>query len=108
MNKLNAALDARWSNLQANMQFVTPDKSLGSPFSITSISNNSVEIKTDGGTIIWIGRQAFVAALDYLAQNLHTAQNPCEIASDKDIKQAGPLCVATRNANGKNVMIGEF
>lgn len=106
MNQLiNAALDDRWNTLQADLVLVTPDKSTGSQFSIRSINNGAVEILTSGGTVISINRQAFVSALDYLARNQHVANKPCPIGSNKDIEQAGPLCVAARDANGTNVMI---
>jgi len=105
---INAALDQRWSVLQIGLGLVTPDIASGSRFSLTSVNNNSVEITTNGGTSITINRQAFFAALDYLVQNQHTANNPCQIGSNMNIGQAGPLCVATRNANGVNIMISSY
>lgn len=87
------------------MALTTPDNVTGSPFSIGTTTNTTVEIITGGGTSININRQAFEAALEYLAANQHTEINPCQIGSNKDITQAGPLCVSVRNANGINVMI---
>jgi len=105
---INAALDQCWGILQINLNLVTPDNTFGSQFSITSVSNTSVEITTSGGTPITIYRAAFFAALEYLAQNQHTANNPCQIGCNININQAGPLCVATRNANGVNIMISSY
>ena len=104
-NLINAALGNCWGNLHTNDTFVTPDKALGSPFSIESIDNNSVVIKTDGNTKIDINRQAFIAVVRYLIENKHSVQKPCAIGSNKTIGDAGPLCVTARNANGQNIMI---
>lgn len=78
---------------------------MGSSFTIGTTTSNTVEIITNGGTSININRQAFEAVLEYLVANQHTATNPCQINSNKDINKAGPLCVSSRNANGTNVMI---
>jgi hypothetical protein len=83
----------------------TPDDSSGKNFSISSINNDTVEIKTSGGTKIKINRPAFVGVLRYLLENNHILQNPCSVGSNKDISKAGPLCRVARNANGVNIMI---
>jgi len=102
---ISAALDNRWHTLEVGLELTTPDNTSGSPFSIGLINHDMVEILTNGGTSIEINRQAFISALEYLACNQHLENNPCRIGSNKDIQQAGPLCVAVRNANGVNVMI---
>lgn len=102
---INASLDARWPTIQPGLNLSTPDNASGSPFSITAVNSTEVEITTDGGTPITITRNAFLEALRYLLGNQHTDQNRCQIGSNKDINQAGPLCLVARNANGVNIMI---
>ena len=86
-------------------ELITPDASSGSNFSISSINNDTVEIKTSGGTKIEIHRAAFVGGLRYLLENNHTLEAPCPVGSNKDISKAGPLCCIARNSNGVNIMI---
>lgn len=102
---INAALDSRWHTIQPGLNLSTPDNATGSPFSITAVNNAGVKITTDGGTSITITRNAFMETLRYLLRNLHTNQNRCQIGSNNDINQAGPLCLVARNANGVNIMI---
>jgi hypothetical protein len=104
-NLINAALDNSWEKLHTGDNFVTPDNIKGSPFSIEAIDNNSVVITTNGGAPININRQAFIAVVRYLIDNLHSEQNPCAIGSNKTIEDAGPLCVTARNANESSTMI---
>jgi hypothetical protein len=104
-NLINAALDHCWGRLHAGDNFVTPDNIKGSLFSIEAIDNNLVVITTIGGNPININRQAFIAVIRYLIDNLHSNHNPCAIGSNKAIENAGPLCVTARNANGSDTMI---
>ena len=102
---VNAALDNRWGILIQDSEYKTPDASSGSNFSISLINNDTVEIKTSGGTNIEIHRVAFAEVLKYLLTNNHTLENKCAIGSNKDISKAGQLCRVARNANGINIMI---
>jgi hypothetical protein len=102
---INAALDARWQMIQPGLNLSTPDSASGSPFSISAVNNVAVNISTAGGTPITLHRHAFVETLRYLLFNQYTDKNRCQIASNKHINQAGPLCVVARNANGANIMI---
>ncbi len=102
---INAALESRWHAMEQGLNLSTPDKARGSPFSITAVNNDRIVIMTDGGNPINITRNAFIETLKYLLINQHTDQNPCQIGSNKDINQAGPLCRVARNANDSNIMI---
>jgi len=107
MNSVNdELLSRRWNALQQGQCLSTPSKSKS--FEIASTTSEKITIKTEGTTEIVINRQAFLAALNYLSVNMHSASNKVKIGSNKDITKASPLCVAIRNANGVNIMVSTY
>lgn len=107
MNSANdGLLSRRWDTLQQGQFLSTPSRSKS--FEIASITSEKITIKTEGATEIAINRQAFLAALNYLSVNKHSASNKVKIGSNKDITKASPLCVAIRNANGVNIMVSTY
>lgn len=102
---IRSALSQNWESLNIGLELETPDNATGSLYSISSINTESMEITTSGGTAIVINRESLVSTLEYLLTNLHLANKPCAVGSNKDINNAGPLCLAARNANGENRMV---
>jgi len=93
------ALDAVWSQICEPRKLSTPDASTGRSFSVVNSDQSYVSISTEGGSAMHIQREAFLAALRYLASHQHNQNNPCEIRSNQIAKEAGPLCQATRAVN---------
>ena len=93
------ALDAVWSQICEPRKLSTPDASTGRSFSVVNSDQSSVSISTEGGSAMRIQREAFLAALRYLASHQHNQNNPCEIRSNQLAEEAGPLCQATRAVN---------
>lgn len=107
MNSANdELLSRRWDTIQQGQFLSTPSKIKS--FEVASINSEKITIKTEGATEIAINRQAFLAALNYLSANKHSASNKIKIGSNKDITKAGPLCVTIRNANGVNIMVSTY
>lgn len=107
MNSTNGdVLSSRWSTLRPGQIIQTPSQRKS--FQILSISARNITIKTEGETKIEINRAALLAALDYLRHNKHIVANKVKIGSNKVYNQAGPLCRATRDANGVNIMVSTY
>ena len=96
---INKALGAVWPIICEPRQLLTPDETVGKSFSVVSANQSSVHIVTEGGSPIQIQREAFLAALRYLAVHQHNQDNPCEIRSNQLAGDAGELCQATRAVN---------
>mgnify|MGYP001484250680 CR=1 FL=1 len=107
MNSANdELLSSRWDTLQQGQFLSTPSRRKS--FEIASTTWGKITIMTEGATEIGINRQAFLAALNYLSVNKHSASNKVKIGSNKDITKASPLCVTIRNANGVNIMVSTY
>lgn len=102
---IRSAIRENWDSLVVGLDLSTPDNSSGSPFRISSINDENIEITTNGGTAIIINCGALISTLEYLLSNLHIVSKPCAVGSDKVINNAGPLCLAARNANNENRMV---
>ena len=102
---IRSALSQNWNTLSVGLNLATPDNSTGSQFSISSVNDERIEITTSGGTTIGINRESLISSLEYLLSNLHLANKLCAIGSNKDINNAGPLCLVARNANNENRMV---
>lgn len=85
-----------WNNLIVGQMFRTPDLYIGKNYQITAIENNKISIAPQN---IKIARESFEKAIHYLKTNEHYVNNPCEIRSNNDRYKAGPLCIASRDAN---------
>jgi hypothetical protein len=105
MNQLiNAALESRWKTIHQGLCLVTPDNAKGSQFYIEAVNASNIVIKTDGGTLITIKRNAFEETLRYLLEHKHTDQNRCPIGANKNNLNAGPLCIVARNTDGTMII----
>lgn len=96
---INTALSAVWPAICEPRQLRTPDEKVGKSFSVVGSDQSSAHIVTEGGSPIQIQREAFLAALRYLAEHQHNQDNPCEIRSNQLAEKAGPLCQVTRTVN---------
>lgn len=102
---LNAAIDHIWGQIARLKHLVTPDNAVGRTYTIIDVNPNAVVIKTEAGSQLTIQRAAFIETLRYLIENRHVATCPCEIRSNQLAEQSGPLCAATRAANGNTRVI---
>lgn len=102
---VEAALTERWARIESGRGLRTPDNTTGKSFNVSSVAPSEIKIQTQGGADIAIKFEAFAATLLYLVEHGHDQRNRCNIASDKDVTKAGPLCRTAREANGVNVMI---
>lgn len=102
---LNTSLLYVWEGIEPLTGLKTPDNAVGRGFTITNVSQNAVSIETEAGSPITIQRTAFLEALRYLAAHGHDTANPCEIRSNQLAQESGPLCAATRAANGNTRVI---
>jgi len=100
MSLVNAALNDRWNSVPLLTTLYTPSerKSL----TVWQITPDEMHISTEGGTEMKITRSAFSASLNYLLEQGHVASHPCAIASDQLRSEAGPLCLAARDANSES------
>jgi hypothetical protein len=100
---MNAIIDMTlatlWPLLSQRGTYQTPDNSVFKEFDVMSSNDGFVVIRTEGGSTINITRAAFGAGIRYLLENRHGAKNPCEIRSNQNANEAGPLCMATRSVN---------
>ena len=85
-----------WASLKEGDTFRTPDNLKGAFFAISLIETDKVWIDPQR---IFINRNAFIAALYYLMRKQNYVNNQCEIRSNNNSKNAGPLCQASRNEN---------
>ena len=97
---LNAALSSIWGRIINLTNLRTPDNAVGRNYTIRSVTQDFVEIQTEDGSTLRIQRAAFIETMRYLIANQHTENNTCEIRSNQDREQAGPLCRAARDVNG--------
>jgi hypothetical protein len=106
MNSLiNAALAQIWSDIATLKHLQTPDIQKGKVFTVISVVPESVTISSEAGSSITLRKAAFMETLRYLIVNGHNADNPCVIGSNQNADDAGPLCVASRSANGNTRVI---
>ena len=89
-------IDGVWLHLKQGQEFKTPDKIKSAAFSISLIDGNKIRIEPQG---IHISRKSFVASVHYLRIHNHYKDNPCRLDSNNDPALAGPLCMASREAN---------
>ena len=94
-----------WQRIIVGTELMTPDNLAGRSFSITAVGPESVSIRTQAGSPLVIRKESFVEALDYLLNNNHWQENPCNISSNQSASRSGPLCLATRNVNGNTRVI---
>lgn len=94
---VNAAIQQQWNTIPTGTSLGTPTEK--SSFTFNEVTNDEAHITTSGGTPITINRAAFEAALLYLVEHGHSANDRCEIRSNKVYQEAGPLCRVTREAN---------
>lgn len=107
MNSANGdVLSSRWNALHRGQILSTPSQRKS--FEISSITLKRITVKTEGETEIDINRGALLAALAYLKENEHTVSNKVKIGSNKVYELASPLCRATRDANGANIMVSTY
>ncbi len=85
-----------WEKLNEGDTFRTPDDLKGVYYTINQKGTDKIQILPQKVTI---QRKAFVEALYFLVLNNHYEKNKCEIRSNNDKEMAGPLCLASRNAN---------
>ncbi len=100
-NLIHAALSNCWSKLEIDKSFQTPSGK--SEFRILSIDIEKDEIKIEIGinrTNLTITKLALTKALKYLIAHGHFDQNThCEIRSNNEYDEAGPLCKYVRESN---------
>lgn len=104
-NIISAAIDSIWLRTAEPRQLFTPDDSVSRSFNITASSQSTITIITERGSTLVLQRAAFHSTLRYLILNSHRAENPCEIRSNDAYEDAGPLCRASRDANGRTRVI---
>lgn len=104
--KATTNINAIWDRMAEGQPYRTPDNAIGANFTIIRLVPNSITIRTAGnpaeeilGSEVEITQASFVAALVYLYTHLHSADNPCRIASNNNRRSAGHLCVASRTPN---------
>lgn len=85
-----------WINLRVGQHYRTPDFQNAAIFEISVVDENHIQIRPQN---ITINRISFEDALHYLLSNNHMLLHPCEIDSDNNIENAGPLCRAARERN---------
>ena len=95
-----AAVSGVWIQASQRQALSTPDKHVSRQFQVVVADGTRITIQTEGGSPIAITREAFVAAVQYLAEHGHDVRNPCEIRSNQLAESAGPLCAVTREQNG--------
>jgi hypothetical protein len=89
-------LQRAWHQMANGQRFRTPDAAKGVQFQISNIHHNYLIITPQN---IVITKGAFEAALHYLHYHNHYQGNQCEIRSNNNYNNAGPLCQAARDMN---------
>lgn len=89
-------IDGVWLHIDTGQQFNTPDNLRQQPFRIVQKEQDAMHISRHNTCI---KREAFEEELHYLRRHRHYSDHPCEIRSSNDPASAGPLCIASRNAN---------
>ena len=92
----NPLIERAWDRLAVGQQYRTPDATVGVAFLITNLEADRIEIMPQNVTVT---RAALGAAVHYLFTNNHYGSAPCQIRSNNDPEQSGPLCAASRIAN---------
>jgi hypothetical protein len=85
-----------WPDIPKGSLYRTPDLHSGKAFSVGKKSPENIRIVPQN---IIVTRSSFVAAIHYLFENRHYEKNPCEIRSSNSTKEAGPLCISSRDRN---------
>ena len=85
-----------WLDFRQDQDYRTPDYNVGEIFTISLINENEIRIAPQD---ISISKESFINALHYLRANQHFINSPCEIRSNNNRNQAGPLCIAARDSN---------
>lgn len=88
------AVAAVWDKIEQGIELSTPAGQ--AVFTVAEKTADAVTVRTTGGNSVRIGRQNFIAAVNYLASHCHVSYKPCLIRSNADPLNAGPLCVASR------------
>jgi hypothetical protein len=89
--------DIIWEQLTVGLSYLTPDQRRASPFQIIKVESDKICIAPQN---ICINKDAFKAALHYLLAHGHDQHSPCEIRSNNNWENAGPLCQESRSYNG--------
>jgi len=89
-------IDRIWPDLKLGRRYKTPDLYKGKDFYVEERSGQRIKISPQN---IYITKESFLAALHYLVQNEHNFGNQCEIRSSNSRREAGPLCIASRDKN---------
>lgn len=97
MSLVTAALNDRWNLITAGDTLTTPSGE--STFTVTEVSSDEISINAGQGSPIKLRRAVFVAGLQYLVSNAHVGAHACEIRSNKNYADAGPLCQTVREAH---------
>lgn len=79
-------------------RFATPSGSAN--FMLEALDSERLAVSTTSGSKVYLRLSAFDDVLRYLIDNGHDQNNPCQIRSSNDVKQAGPLCVIARGGGG--------
>jgi len=95
------AIDKMWLRLKKDDFFRTPDFKVSSSFTISNKEASKLIVLPKGGSKVSISKESFVEALHFLFSNDHHKSNQCEIAANNNEKEAGSLCLATREKNNK-------
>ena len=85
-----------WLDLREGQDYRTPDHNVGEVFTISEVNENEICITPQA---ITISKASFINVLHYLRTNRHFSNNHCEIRSNNDRNQAGPLCIVARDVN---------
>lgn len=88
---------ALWPQLQIGQSFWMVDYLTNEEFWIVDIDHVTLETRPQPN--IKITKQAFIEVIDYLVENSHYQDKPCEAKSDDSYEQSVPLSKLVQEAN---------
>lgn len=102
MSIAKTALDGIWERIAETCKDKLNTPSDGSSFTVADVRPDKIVITLGSEKSLSVDREFFEGALRYLLAHGHHDKAPCEIRSNKNYDEAGPLCrAARREGNGQ-------
>lgn len=105
MSIAKTAINGIWNHIASKCQGEVATPSDKSSFTVTEVRQDKIVISFESDNSLSVDREYVEGALRYLLANGHHAGNPCEIRSNKNYDDAGPLCRAARKTGPSQMNI---